>query len=78
MGHLLERIQAATLPEHRDWDLILIDVGGGWKASLYYDGGPGLDYIDHFVRPDGREVDFWDWPETSNERERLIAFRGTP
>jgi hypothetical protein len=46
----------------------------GWKVSIFYDVGE-LDYIAHFVTPDGEVLDFWEWPE-GRDRDLLIAWRG--
>lgn len=46
----------------------------GWRVSIFYDDGE-LDYIEHFTSPDGRVVDFWDWPEETPGRNILIAWR---
>lgn len=46
------------------------DIAHGWKVSMFYDCGD-LDYIEHFVSPSGKIVDFWDWP-ASPDRMRLI------
>lgn len=48
----------------------------GWTVVIFYDAGD-LDYIAHFLTPDGEEIDFWKWPE-SEDRDRLIAWRGRP
>ncbi len=46
----------------------------GWRVTFFYDGGD-LDYIDHFASPDGRVIDFWDWPDDLPERDVLINWR---
>lgn len=38
------------------------DCANGWKVVIFYDCG-GLDYICHFVKPNGLVIDFWDWPD---------------
>jgi len=52
----------------------VFDASGGWKVVIYYDCGD-LDYITHFVTPEGEVLDFWDRPE-SHERDVLINWRG--
>lgn len=47
----------------------------GWRVTFFYDGGD-LDYIDHFTSPTGEEIDFWEWPDGSSDREALINWRG--
>jgi len=46
----------------------------GWTVYFFYDCEE-LDYISHFVKPDGTEIDFWDWEE-SEAKEILICWRG--
>lgn len=33
-------------------------MSSGWKVVIFYDSGD-LDYIDHFVSPDGRRIEVW-------------------
>lgn len=52
-----------------------------WKMTIFYDVGE-LDYIDHFVAPDGEIVDFWDWPDLTTkwndpDKGMLMGWRGT-
>lgn len=54
------------------------DLPGGWKISVFYDVGD-LDYINHFVAPDGTVIDFWEWPDENFDdplRLRLMSWRG--
>lgn len=50
------------------------DLADGWKVSIFYDCGD-LDYIDHFVSPSGKVVDFWNWPSCP-DRTMLIRWCG--
>jgi hypothetical protein len=66
--HIPENIEPG---EFRD---VEIQVQDGWKVDVFYDCGE-LDFINHFISPDGTQVDFWDWPE-SDDKSRLINWRG--
>jgi hypothetical protein len=46
----------------------------GWKVIIFYDCGE-LDYISHFITPDGEELDFWEWDEHHPWRANLINWR---
>lgn len=46
-----------------------------WKVVVFYDVGE-LDYIEHFVDPEGRVLDWWAFPWHSEEHQRLLAWRG--
>ena len=47
----------------------------GWKVFIFYDCGE-LDYIAHFITPDGEEIDFWEWAEEHPWKSFLINWRG--
>jgi hypothetical protein len=53
-----------------DDSLIEFAIRDGWKVVVFYDCG-GFDYIDSFVSPDGKTIDFWDWPESS-DKQKLV------
>ena len=50
-----------------------------WKVIIFHDCGE-LDYIDHFVSPDGEIIDFWDWPVEedfyNSDKNLLMCWRG--
>lgn len=73
---LMALAEAANPPnDHPDYYTdIEFEARDGWKVSFFYDVGE-LDYIAHFVTPDGEVLDFWEWLE-SHERDWLIAWRG--
>lgn len=76
--YLLEIAESANPPDNWDdhiWTEKEFDAKDGWKVSFFYDGDE-LDYIDHFVTPDGKKIDFWDWPEETPGRQNLINWRG--
>lgn len=74
---LLGLIDGIVIPENigpgefRDVEFLVRD---GWKVDVFYDCGE-LDYINHFVSPEGERIDFWGWPE-SKDKSRLINWRG--
>lgn len=65
------------------WTDVDFDLPDGWKMTVFYDGGD-VDYIDHFVAPDGTVIDFWEWPDESIDEPtagdllklRLMAWSG--
>ena len=72
---LLSLLDRVDIPgECDDCGDISFDLGDGWNVTLFYDVGE-LDYIDHFTKPDGEVIDFWNWPP-SGDRDRLINWRG--
>ena len=73
---LLGLLMPGTIPDNNDSDVDLVEFEcrDGWKVSVFYDVGE-LDYIDHFVSPDGTVIDFWDWPE-SDDKSTLMSWRG--
>jgi hypothetical protein len=73
---LLKLLDGITIEDYNDQvehGNVRIAVRDGWWVVVFYDCGE-LDYIDHFVAPDGSVVDFWEWPD-SDDRQRLIAWR---
>lgn len=48
----------------------------GWQVCYFYDADY-IDYIQHFIAPNGDVIDFWEWPD-SPERDQLIAWCGRP
>lgn len=90
---LLAMADAANVPSDNpdpNWRSdIDFDLADGWKMSIFYDVGD-LDYINHFVAPDGEVVDFWDWPDLTDltdtedtwnwadpDKRMLMGWRGT-
>lgn len=71
---LLGLLAGIDIPEHSDEMTPLISINDGWKVCVFYDCGE-LDYIEYFVAPDGSIVDFWEWPDSDDQR-RLIGWRG--
>ena len=73
---LLGLIIPGSIPMNGDVDAMDVefDCRDGWKVNVFYDVGE-LDYINHFVTPNGDTVDFWKWPD-SDERQRLLCWRG--
>ena len=37
-----------------------------WKVAVFYDGGE-FDYIESFITPEGKEIDWFDFPWHSEE-----------
>lgn len=85
---LLDIADSTNAPdENREWYCEeMFDAKDGWKVSIFYDCGE-LDYIDHFMAPDGEVINFWEWPDTylpngdydhdhRHPRNRLMAWRG--
>ena len=64
---LLEMAESVNAPETQPSDgpnwCTEVEFEGkhGWKVSIFYDCGD-IDYIDHFVAPDGHIINFWNWP----------------
>ena len=62
--HLLEIAESANPPETQpsnspNWcGEVLFYAKESWCVVFFYDCGE-LDYIDHFVRPDGAILDVW-------------------
>jgi len=56
------------------WKDVVFDRLDGWKIVINYDGGE-VDYISHFVDPEGNVIDFWEWEESENKR-MLMCWRG--
>jgi len=58
---LLEIAESANppevLPTGPDYLDVEMEAKDGWKVTFFYDGE--LDYIDHFVTPDGQRLDVW-------------------
>jgi hypothetical protein len=85
---LLDIADSTNAPGENDdpWGSVIFDGKDEWKVSIFYDCGE-LDYIEHFVAPDGEIIDFWKWPDTylpngdydhdlRHPRNRLMAWRG--
>lgn len=53
-----------------DESLLEFGIRDGWKLVVFYDCN-SFDYIDHFISPEGKVIDFWDWPE-SYDRQKLV------
>lgn len=63
----------------------MLDARDGWRVSIFYDCGE-LDYIDHFIAPDGEVISPWDWPaqacgpddeyDETLPSNRMMAWRG--
>lgn len=78
LGRLLDIAHSTGAPDTLDpgtFETITFDALNGWKVAIFYDGGE-LDYIEHFITPTGKLVDFWDWPQNVPGREILINWRG--
>jgi hypothetical protein len=58
--------------ENNDSDTIELPARDGWRVRFFYDVGD-FDYIEEFVSPRGDIIDFWDWPEETPGREKLIG-----
>ena len=71
---LLDGVDIPDGIDQGDWGTRDFALPHGWKVSVFYDCGD-LDYIDHFVSPSGKIVDFWHWPD-SPDRAMLIRWRG--
>lgn len=73
---LLDLIIPGSIPLSHGGDCCDVSFHGrdGWMVNVFYDVGE-LDYINHFTDPQGREINFWDWPD-SPDRQRLICWRG--
>ena len=75
---LIEIAESANAPyeldagtfEHREFL-----ARDGWRVVIFYDDGD-LDYIEHFIAPDGTIVDFWKWPDDLPGRDMLVGWRG--
>jgi len=84
---LLEIAEATNAPaEMPNDDVIPIEVWcgdsifnsvDGWRVVIFYDCG-SLDYISHFISPDGVAIDFWEWPNesTNTDAQLLKSWRG--
>lgn len=77
---LLEIAESAQPPEVIEVDSVswtgveVMSAADGWKVGFFYDCGE-LDYIDHFVTPDGKRLEVWVdeydsefWPPVMNWR----------
>lgn len=87
---LLSMADAANVPDDHpnpDWwpSEVEFELSDGWKMAVFYDVGD-LDYIEHFVAPDGQIIDFWDWPDITDlgedewcdlDKNMLMGCRGT-
>lgn len=58
---LLKVAHAANPPDNRDDDEcdVQVTTPDGWTVEFFYDCGE-LDYIDHFVSPQGGRLEIWD------------------
>ena len=78
---LLKIAEEVNAPEKQPSDSpkwcadVSFDHPTGWKVVIFYDCGE-LDYIDHFVTPDGTDIEFWDLPEDDTWKNYLINWRG--
>lgn len=75
---LLEIAESANPPDapptpEDDFCEVTFPARGGWQVVIFYDGGD-LDYIDHFITPEGVKLEPWDrelgeqWPPINNWR----------
>lgn len=72
---LLGLLEGVAIPADSDvWGDVIFPCRDGWTVTIFYDCGE-LDYIDCFTDPSGNKVNFWDWPE-SPDQKRLINWRG--
>ena len=64
----MEIAESANAPDtqpcdSRNWSAhVEFEAKDNWKVVIFYDCG-NLDYIDHFITPDGEIIDYWDWPD---------------
>lgn len=74
---LLEIAESANppeiLPSGPEWGDVPMDASDGWKVVFFYDGE--LDYIDHFISPNGERLDVW-LDDDHPEREKCDAAWG--
>jgi len=67
---LLEIAESANPPEvlstGPEWGEFEMPAKDGWRVTFFYDGE--LDYIDHFISPDGARLEVW--PDDCPEREQ--------
>lgn len=47
-----------------------------WEVAVFYDGGE-FDYIEYFATPEGKEVDWFDFPWHSEEYQTFWNWRPT-
>jgi hypothetical protein len=66
--YLISIAETASIPpiSYELWPWRIFDAKEGWKVMVYYDVDE-LDYIDHFVTPDGQQIDIWEWPESDEK-----------
>lgn len=79
---LLEIAEAAAPPDTQPADSsnwcgnVLFYGSRGWEVIVFYDCGE-LDYIDHFVTPEGATLDVWpDVGDQSEWQQIVSAWRG--
>jgi hypothetical protein len=68
--------ESTNAPEHDGkyyHEDVTFEAKDGWKCVMFYDGDE-LDYIAHFITPDGEIIDFWEW-EDSPEKDTLTCWR---
>ena len=81
---LLEIAESTNAPEYLPedssdcWSDVTFEAKNGWKVVIFYDGTE-LDYIDHFIKPDGKIINFWDWPDEpdyyNSDKHILMCWR---
>jgi len=68
-----------VLPEFATTPLTTVTfwVKDGWRVVIDYGYGR-IGQIQHFIRPDGTEIHFWDWidPDYDTGRQYLLEWRG--
>ena len=83
---LLEMAESVKPPDFNDdyYHDIEFPAKDGWKVVIFYDCGE-LDYITHFINPEGDVIDFWEWPgdaynhtakDFNSDKNILINWRG--
>lgn len=54
---------------------VVMPARDGWQVCFFYDCG-GLDYIDHFITPNGEKLDVWPSNYQSEQLPPVMNWRG--
>jgi len=75
--NLLDIAHSASPPDENPdwWGEVTLPARDGWQACFFYDCGE-LDYIDHFISPDGQRLYVFPDGYQSDQSPPVMLWRG--
>lgn len=78
---LMEIARSAMPPDEQPRDSdhwcgdVVMPARDGWQVCVFYDCGE-LDYIDHFITPEGVKLEVWPREYQSDQLPPVMCWRG--